>query len=309
MASASGTPARSGVLVLLKPPGMTSHDAVAWLRRLSGQRRIGHAGTLDPGAAGVLPLCLGPATRLAEYLIESDKAYRAEVVFGTATNTGDAFGQTVSASPARHLTAAGLDALMRSFLGVITQIPPQVSAVKVGGERLYRLAHAGIEVERPSRRVFIHDLNLVVFRPGSDREAPVAIIDVACSKGTYIRTLAEDLALAAGTVAHLGFLLRTRSAGFRIEQALTVEEVEDRGWESCLLPPSQALSRIPVVRITGTQAGNVRRGGLLSGIEPPGDEGLYRLETPEGDLVALAERHGDGRWRTKKVFPRGNHDS
>lgn len=235
--------------------------------------------------------------------MESDKAYRADICLGTATDTGDASGQTTAERSAAHVTMADVGRALARFLGPVAQIPPMVSAVKVGGERLYRLARAGTIVERPPRRVIIHSLRLVEYRSGSGMSAPRVTVDILCSKGTYIRVLAEDVARELGTVAHLGFLLRTRAGGFSLSQAYTVEEVESRGWETCLFSPSRAVDSIQAVLITDQAALAVRRSGLLLGVDRPSSAGLYRLETSSGDLVAVAQLDSRGLWRAKKVFP------
>lgn len=285
-----------GVLILDKPPGMTSHDVVSVMRRLTGQRRAGHTGTLDPAAAGVLPICLGQATRVAEYLLAQDKEYRAEVTFGLATDSHDATGQVVAEAGAEGLTAGTLERALDAFRGTIQQTPPMVSAVKVGGKRLYELARQGREIERKARSVTIQRLDLVDFRPG--RRA-VAVLDVACSKGTYIRSLARDLGEALGTGAFLSFLLRTRSGSFRLEEALSLEEVaEARGrgrLGDLLLSLGTVLAHLPELVVTGAEARALAQGrqphelGLtFPGGAPLPDSGPVRLSLPDGRVVALA---------------------
>ena len=304
-----------GILNFLKPPGMTSHDAVAWLRRLTGERRIGHAGTLDPAAAGVLVLCLGSAVRLTEFLLGSDKAYRAEVTFGATTSTQDSWGEVMAQADASGLTREALLGALAQFRGEIEQVPPMVSAVKVGGRRLYQLAREGVEVERQPRRVTISSLELVEFRPGA---RATAVFDVVCSKGTYIRTLCADLGRELGPGACLSFLLRTRSGSFHCALARTVEELAGAASEgriaACLEPLSRAVARLPVIPIGRAQSDGLRKG------RPPGDLGIrvpyhlaaleskdpVRLETEVGELVALAEvvrgSRGEPLLRTRKVF-------
>ncbi|MCL5676941.1 MAG: tRNA pseudouridine(55) synthase TruB [Firmicutes bacterium] len=286
-AEASGL---DGVLVLDKPPGMTSHDVVGALRRLTGQRRAGHTGTLDPAATGVLPICLGQATRAAEYLLAQDKEYRAEVTFGRATDSHDAMGQAVARAGAEGLTAGDLEEALKCFRGVIQQVPPMVSALKVGGKRLYELARQGLEVEREARQVTIHRLQLLEFRPGSEA---TAILDIACSKGTYIRSLARDLGETLGTGAFLSSLRRTRSGAFRLEDARSLEEVAEAAKQErvgeLLLTLDAALSYLPGLTVTETQARALAQGRqpFEMGLGFAG-EGLVRLSLPGGILVALA---------------------
>ncbi|MHB9145920.1 MAG: tRNA pseudouridine(55) synthase TruB [Symbiobacteriia bacterium] len=285
-----------GVLLLDKPPGPTSHDVVAIVRRLTGQRRAGHTGTLDPAAAGVLVVCLGAATRAVEYLLAQDKEYRAEVTFGLATDTLDGMGQPVAEAPADGLTAGDVEAVLARFRGNIQQVPPVVSAIKVGGQRLYDLARQGREVQPEPRRVTISHLELVDFQPGM---RPRAIIDVACSKGTYIRSLARDLGEAVGLPAFLSFLLRRRAGSFRLEDCLSLEElaaVTAAGRLSgVLLSPDEALGHLPKLTVDETQAA-----GLVHGRQPYqmglawAGSGLVRLSLPGGDLVALAEASPKG---------------
>lgn len=290
MRPAAEAPELDGVLVLDKPPGMTSHDVVGALRRLTGQRRVGHTGTLDPAATGVLPICLGQATRAAEYLLAQDKQYRAEVTFGRATDSHDAMGQVVARAGAEGLTAGDLEEALKGFRGVIQQVPPMVSALKVGGKRLYELARQGLEVEREARQVTIHRLQLLEFRPGSEA---TAILDIACSKGTYIRSLARDLGETLGTGAFLSSLRRTRSGAFRLEDARSLEEVVEAAKQErvgeLLLTLDAALSYLPGLTVTETQARALAQGRqpYEMGLGFAG-EGLVRLSLPGGILVALA---------------------
>ena len=217
---------------------MTSHDVVARVRRLTRQRRVGHAGTLDPAASGVLPICLGQATRVVEYLSESGKRYRAAVVLGAVTDTYDAEGEVIRSAPV-HVTREELEAALASFLGTQMQLPPLYSAIKVAGQPLYKLARAGIEVQLQPRPIEIYALDLIDWQP------PVLTLDVECSKGTYIRSLAYDLGERLGCGAHLGGLVRLRSGPFTLEESLTLEELaqalEDGTWENYLYAPDEAL--------------------------------------------------------------------
>ncbi len=217
---------------------MTSHDVVARVRRLARQKRVGHAGTLDPAATGVLPVCLGQATRVAEYLSESGKAYRATIRFGAVTDTYDAEGRVLREAPVM-LTQNAIAAVLPEFLGAQMQVPPAYSAIKRGGQPLYVLARAGKEVTLEPRPVTIHTLRIVAWTP------PDLVLDVECGKGTYIRSLAYDLGERLGPGAHLAALIRTRSGPFTLEQSLTLDELERAlagdAWREHLYAPDEAL--------------------------------------------------------------------
>ncbi len=230
-----------GVFNLLKPPGMTSHDAVSVARRVLGTKRIGHTGTLDPAAAGVLPLCVGQATRLVEYLQDGTKEYIAEATFGFETDTGDAVGQVVARGDASQVDLEKLRVAIDGFRGRITQTPPIYSAVKKDGKKLYDLARAGQgedEVEIPTREV---DISLfTVQRFLADGQTVRAMLHVECSSGTYIRSLVRDIGRALGCYATMTFLVRTRTGGFTNVEAYTLEELE-AAKETLLLPMSEVL--------------------------------------------------------------------
>jgi|SRR5579859_1846723 len=227
-----------GIFNIDKAVGMTSHDVVARVRRLTRQKRVGHAGTLDPAASGVLPICLGQATRVAEYLSESGKRYRAIVVFGTVTDTYDAEGVVVRSTPV-HLTREQIASALPEFLGRQMQLPPLYSAIKSAGQPLYKLARAGIEAPRQARPVEIFELDFL------DWQAPALTLEVECSKGTYIRSLAYDLGERLGCGAYLGGLVRLRSGPFTLEESLTLEELaqalEDGSWPNYFYAPDEAL--------------------------------------------------------------------
>lgn len=260
-----------GFINVLKPPGMTSHDVVAWVRRLLGVRRVGHAGTLDPPAAGVLVVALGRATRLVGFL-PGVKTYRGEITFGVSTTTLDAEGEVVRRVPCR-LTQADLERVLPKFRGDIEQIPPMVSAVHYRGRRLYELARTGLNVDRPPRRVHIARLKVLAFTPHP--EHPRALIECECSAGTYIRVLAADIGRALGTEAYLSFLLRTASGPFAIGSSLTLEELEgavrfgdSRNW-LCL--PEAGLGHLPVLVLERRESQLFRHGNavkLPAGREP-----------------------------------------
>jgi tRNA pseudouridine55 synthase len=266
-----------GLLNVLKPPGMSSHDVVGAVRRLAGTRRVGHGGTLDPAAAGVMTVAVGKATRLLGYL-QDDKAYRAEVVFGLATDSGDAEGTVTERADARGLTREALEAALEPFRGTITQRPPMTSAVHVQGKRLYELARAGVQLaeeEIPTRQVQIHALELVEFTPGR------ALLDVHCSAGTYIRSLAIDLGASLGLPACLGFLLRTAAGNCRLADARTLEE--DLQW----LPETQWLGHLPAQDLGEADVAEIRHGRRIAAARAYAEPHV-RLHGPGGALVAMA---------------------
>ncbi|MFZ5827207.1 MAG: tRNA pseudouridine(55) synthase TruB [Bacillota bacterium] len=285
-----------GVLNLLKPPGMTSHDVVSVVRRALGIKKVGHTGTLDPGVAGVLPICVGRATRLAEYIAGEDKAYRAEITFGVTTTTQDSFGEVLSDQEASHLTRGDIAYSLARFHGPVMQVPPMVSAVKVGGKRLYELARQGVEVEREARQVYIHRIQLLDFRPGP---RPVAFVDVVCSKGTYIRTLAHDLGQMLKVGAHMSYLVRTRSGPFRLEEAATLEEL--LAGRAPMLPPAAALGEMARATVSGPAAERLKH-GVAPALQVDHPDGTtVALLDEGGNLLALAEAQG-GRVHLRKVF-------
>lgn len=271
----------NGILLVDKPAGMTSHDVIDRCRRRLGVRRIGHAGTLDPPATGLLVVGVGRAARLLRFLEAYDKSYEAHVIFGSETTTEDAEGQITTETDASTLTREALEGALAGFVGEIEQVPPMVSAVKVGGERLYRKARRGEEIERAPRRVRVDSLVLRDFRPGSRARAA---LEVRCSKGTYVRSLARDLGRALGVGAHLASLRRTEIGPFRVADAVA----PDAAGPDALRPPDEAVGGYP--RRDVDEAG-VR--SLVHGrpLEAAGIEGPYAVFGP-GGLVAMAEDRG-----------------
>jgi len=257
-----------GILNVLKPPGMTSHDVVRRVRRIYGTKKAGHSGTLDPDAAGVLPVFTGTATRLLAYADTNRKQYRAEAVLGIRTDTGDDSGKVTERKPVPNLTKEEMKQVLRPFIGKIYQVPPMYSALKVRGKKLYEYARQGIEIERKARPIEIFKLDLVYF------DSPYFCLDITCSKGTYIRTLLEDIASSAGTCACMTFLLRTKAGVFTIEDALAPEEIE-RQPETALLPLESAVSEIPALSVNELQAFRITSGvkTTIAGTRP----GIYRL--------------------------------
>lgn len=288
--AASGGDGISGLLVVDKPAGWTSHDVVAKLRGAVGQRRIGHAGTLDPDATGVLLVGLGRVTRLLRYLQEGTKAYRGEVVFGIATDTLDAGGTLVREVP-MVLQRGDVETAAARFVGDIEQVPPMVSAVKVGGRRLHELARAGKEVERAPRRIRIKSISVEAFTPGPP---PVATLSVRCSSGTYIRTLAADLGESLGGCAHLRALRRRAVGSFTLTEAHTLEEILVDPTRY-VLDPAAAMQDLTQVVVDDHDARAISYGQMLptERLGAEGDEpGPFALIDARGELLAVYERRG-----------------
>ena len=256
-----------GVLIVAKPAGPTSHDVVALVRRLSGTRRIGHGGTLDPFASGVLPLYLGGATRLVEYHLGDRKRYRATVCFAASSSTDDLDGELTPVD-GPTLSSEAVNLALEAFRGPISQRPPVYSAIQVGGRRAYALAREGSPQDLPERQVTIHELELVAWN-ADDPARPIAILDVACSAGTYIRAIARDLGAALGSAAYLGALTRTGSGSFDLEGALSLESIRNaatdgpEGLNALLLPADAGLEALPSVRLTATEIRDARMGRFV----------------------------------------------
>jgi tRNA pseudouridine55 synthase len=292
------------VLNVDKPSGMTSHDVVDVVRRVVGQRKVGHAGTLDPMATGVLLICLGQATRVAEYLMAGQKRYRATVILGATTDTYDAEGKVISRSGPVDLNGEEIEAALAGFVGRIEQVPPMYSALKRDGRPLYELARQGKTVERKPRPVEIHELCLL------DWDSPALIVEVACSPGTYIRSLAHDLGQRLSCGAYLDALVRLNSGRFALEDAISLERLEEefehgRG-EQYLLPPDEALLDWPAMIVGADNARRIVQGQAVGG-EPPAMAGegmaLSRAYSLAGDFLAIMIYHPETeRWRPKKVF-------
>lgn len=296
-----------GILNLAKPAGPTSHDMVALVRRLAATRRVGHGGTLDPFARGVLPLFLGRATRLVEYHLGDAKEYRATVCFGASSTTDDLEGELTPTErvPDRAAVEAGLE----QFRGPIVQTPPAYSAIRVAGRRAYALARAGLKSELTPRSVTITRLELVEWDE-TDPARPIAIVDVSCSAGTYIRALARDLGASLSSAAYLGALVRTASGPFRLEDARMLDEVRAAAGterlDALLLPVDTGLEAMPAIRLEPDELAAVTRGQFVrpratelhEGADPHRrQETRVRLLDGAGHLVAIAE------WRGERLAP------
>ncbi len=291
-----------GVLVVGKEPGPTSHDIVALVRRLTGVRRVGHGGTLDPFAAGVLPVFLGRATRLVEYHMGDAKEYRAVVCFGSRSTTDDLDGELTPTGSAP--TRAHVEDALDGFRGEIEQVPPDYSAVRIGGRRAYELARGGAKPELRPRTVTIRRLALTAWQD-DDPSRPVATLEVECSAGTYIRALARDLGESLGSGAYLAALTRTASGDFRLPDAHPLAEVrEDLSHGNVahlLLPMDVGLDRYPRLELADAALRHLLRGQQLRRAAAPEEEGLVRVVDTAGRLVAMA-RQTAGFLRPEKVL-------
>ena len=290
----------NGVLVVAKPAGPTSHDVVALVRRLAASKRIGHGGTLDPFAAGVLPLFLGGATRLVEYHLGDQKRYRATVCFGAASTTDDLDGE-LSPSSGPAPTRAAVEQALGALVGPQQQQPPVYSAIQVGGRRAYRMARGGEMPVLSPRAVTIHALDLLEW-DGTDPSRPVAIVDVSCSAGTYVRALARDLGERVGSAAYLCGLSRTASGPFRLEDAHSLDEIRSaaalggpEAIQALLLPADAGLDAIAAVTLTAAEVDDATMGRFVrpeAGLAGTPEDGPLRLLDPSGRIVGIGRREG-----------------
>jgi len=292
-----------GIINLNKPQGKTSFQMVALVRRLSEVRKVGHSGTLDPDATGVLPILIGKATKLARFLTDSDKTYHAEIEFGSATDTYDSSGSVVQTGDSSSLTIEQVEVALSSFRGSIEQIPPMFSAIKYQGKPLYHLARAGIEVPRKPRKVTIFTLDITSW------EIPILSIEVECSKGTYIRSLAHDLGQMLGCGAHLKRLIRTKSGPFIINDSVSVEQVEgcfrEGELQSIVHLPDFILGHLDSVTVGETEEDSVIHGRSFAVTEDQSgyDGEIRRTYSSEGRFLALVKfDQKDGLWKPVKVF-------
>ena len=292
---------RGGVLPLDKPAGITSFDAIRQVRRILGERRVGHAGTLDPTATGLLPICVGRSTRFVDYFHAQPKTYHCVVRLGERSDTGDTEGVIVAGADASSVRADQVRAELARFKGEIEQIPPMHSAVRHEGRHLYELARAGEEVARKPRRVTIYSAELVDFRPGAPAEAEMVVVS---GKGAYMRVLAADLGDALGTGGLLAWLSRTSYGSLGLAASITLDQLEamDDPWLA-LLPPEVAVAHLPLVNLGPAQVLQVRRGQSvwLPRSVLPNIAGECRMHDPTGELLGIGELNG-GLLRPTKVL-------
>lgn len=294
----------SGALVVDKPVGMTSHDVVQAIRNGTGLRRAGHTGTLDPRASGVLVILVGPAVRLSEYVSASDKRYQAIIRLGGTTDTFDAEGKFTPSKDPLNVTEAEFETALQTFVGEIEQIPPAHSAVKVGGRKAYEMARNGEEVELEPRKITVHHLEVLEWTP------PEVVIDVHCSSGTYVRSLANDLGKQLGCGAYLVGLRRTKSGKFTLRDATPLRKLQEAftagNWYQYLIPAAEALGDWPSVELNPDEVEAVRHGHRVKAKDADTVNEKVRGVSTQGELVALMElsiqADGAKEWQPKKVF-------
>jgi tRNA pseudouridine55 synthase len=274
-----------GIVNVMKPAGMTSHDVVAKLRRVYHTKKVGHTGTLDPDAIGVLPICVGQATRLVEYFTEKDKTYKVIMKFGNETTTQDSSGEVTITTELPTLSKAEFCAVTEQFIGEIQQVPPMYSAIKKDGQPLYKLAREGVEVEIEPRPVMIHGIKVLMYNKES------AMLEVHCGKGTYIRTLCQDLARACGSSAHMTYLMRLSSGDFNISDAVPLARLEQSETpEQFLQGMNDCLHAMPAVTVTDKKMMERIVNGLsqkAQGAESLAEGTVCRAVTQEGVLLAI----------------------
>ena len=295
----------NGILVLDKPIGESSNRSLQIAKRLYDAAKAGHTGSLDPLATGVLPLCFGEATKFSQYLLDADKGYESTFTLGRTTATADAEGETLVVSDASAVTEAQVEAAIGSLRGAIEQLPPMYSALKQNGQPLYKLARQGIEVERKLRPVVIKAFDLRAFRGGEEAEVDVVI---ECSKGTYVRTLAEDLGLALGCGAHVSALRRTRSGPFTLAESVTMatlaalkDNEKLAQMDQLLLPADAALGGLPLVTLSESGGFYLRQGQPVLVPNAP-CSGMVRVALPDGEFLGVGEILDDGRVAPRRLI-------
>jgi len=279
----------SGILLLDKPHGLSSNGALQRVRRLLAGEKAGHAGSLDPLATGMLPICLGEATKIAGDIVAGAKRYRFTVALGRRTATADAEGEVTAEAPVPALTRDAIEAVLEGFVGARTQVPPMYSALKRGGAPLYRLARAGLTVERAARNIELYALELITFDPSSLE------VETRCSKGTYVRVLAEELAEALGTVGHVSALRRLAVEPFGSEPMHTLESLERTcaaGGAPPLLPADYPLRHLPAVQLTAADAARLRKGQAVPAAVPAVERGAEQVAAAEAGRLRLYDETG-----------------
>ena len=294
----------SGVLVIDKPVGMTSHDVVQAVRNGTNLRRAGHTGTLDPRASGVLVILVGPAVRLSEYVSASDKRYQAIIRLGSSTDTFDADGKFTRSDQPVNVTEVQFEEVLKTFIGEIEQTPPPYSAVKLQGRKAYEMAREGEEVEIAPRKIMVHHLEVLEWAP------PEVVIDVHCSSGTYVRSLANDLGVQLGCGAYLVGLRRTKSGRFTLRDATPLRKLQESfnagNWYQYLIPAAEALGDWPAIELSPDEVEGVRHGHRVKAVGEAELGSRVRGVSTQGELVALMElvtgEDGSPEWQPKKVF-------
>ena len=282
-----------GILLLDKPVGLSSNQALQRAKRLFFAAKAGHTGSLDPLATGVLPLCFGEATKFSQYLLDADKAYASTFVLGERRSTGDAEGEVLATASAGAISREQVEQALEAFRGAIEQVPSMYSALKHAGQPLYKLARKGQEVERAARPVVVHRLELLAFRPGERAEVDVQL---ECSKGTYVRSIAEDLGAALGCGGYVSALRRTRAGPFALDQCVTLDAL--------LLPADTALDALPTVRLTESGGFYLRQGQPVQVPNAP-HNGMVRVALETGEFLGVGEILDDGRVAPRRLIVTG----
>lgn len=297
-----------GILVLDKPLGESSNHALQKAKRLYFAAKAGHTGSLDPLATGVLPLCFGEATKFSQYLLDADKTYESTFVLGTRRDTGDAEGQILAQMDASAISQSDVATALKAFEGTIEQVPSMFSAIKQNGQPLYKLARKGVEVERKARRVTIRSLQLLAFRAG---KAPEVDVRLECSKGTYVRSLAEDLGSALECGGYVSALRRTAAGPFSLENSVTLETLEAlkaneklADMDALLAPADAALGALPLVRLTESGGFYLRQGQPVMVPNAPCD-GIVRVALETGEFLGVGEVLDDGRIAPRRLIVTG----
>ncbi|MFC3908905.1 tRNA pseudouridine(55) synthase TruB [Legionella dresdenensis] len=289
----------NGILLVNKPQGLSSNAVLQKVRHIYHARKAGHTGSLDPLATGMLPVCFGEATKYCQYLLDADKSYVATGLLGIRTSTGDAQGEIISQTDNFEVTRQQLDQSIARFSGVIQQVPPMFSALKHNGTPLYRLARAGQTIERKAREVTVHQLELLDF------DGRQFTIKVSCSKGTYIRSLIEDIGEVLGCGANVTVLHRLYTAGFDAEPMYELDELRQLNQEQLqerLLPLERAVQYMPLLQLNEMQITQLRQGRIISDSLSPQESGLYRIHNDKGQFVGLAEFDRQGSLKVKRFL-------
>ena len=297
----------NGILNIEKPYGITSMETIRRLKRVSNQKRIGHTGTLDPIATGVIPICFGKATRLADQIMRHNKEYIVKIHLGITTDTYDSLGKIIEEKDISSISLKNLDALLPQFRGEILQIPPMYSALKHNGKRLYQIARAGLEVPRAPRKVSVQSIELIDF------SLPFVELKIECSKGFYVRSLANDIGRLLGCGAIMSALVRTKSGPFHLEDAIPLAEAEEKfrnsDYQKILMPVDVAVSHLPIINVNSKQARDLSNGKLISIKDTDAarlsdssfDE--FRVYDPFGTFVGIVSNgHGSDNWHPEKIF-------
>ena len=289
----------NGILLINKPAGMTSNAVLQQVKRLYGAKKAGHTGSLDPMATGMLPICFGEATKFCQYLLDADKCYEVTGRLGIKTTTGDAMGEIIAQTEDFNVSKKYLQNVLSDFLGPVQQVPPMFSALKYKGQPLYKYARAGIDIERKSRQVHIHQLQLNHF------DGKQLFVTVTCTKGTYIRSLIEDIGERLGSHAHVTRLHRLYTAGFDNEAMFTIDELQDQSAEkrlTCLLPPERAISYLPELILSNIEISELRQGKTLQNAEKSNTPGCIRLYDDAMKFIGLGDLQDTGLLKVRRLM-------